>query len=278
MKGGARLVVSLMGVLAPGLWRRPLFYTVLEDQKHGADMVASIMLDVLLEASRTLGQLPRRFFVQADNTAKETKNTITLFAATWLLAHLQYTRLECIEFGFLVVGHTHDLIDAVFAYVSKALHGQDVLSLPELFTALNRRMRTPPMWKRLRDIWAFKDLQPASLGSHRLKGVTQPHHIRIFWSRDGCVVLQSKRWLTSSDWTAPVMLVTPAEVVTLRNMWPTLVRPAWDAAFAPAALTWLSKLRGLLEVGGRDTAWGDTLRAVGASGAPRVSSFRGSDP
>ena len=102
VKGGARLVVSLMGVLAPGLWRRPLFYTVLEDQKHGADMVASIMLDVLLEASRTLGQLPRRFFVQADNTAKETKNTITFFAATWLPRGPSATKFKGLHFAIKI--------------------------------------------------------------------------------------------------------------------------------------------------------------------------------
>ena len=81
----------------------------------------AMMVDVLLEAVGVLGQLPRRFVIQADNTAKETKNTITLSAAAWLMAQLQHTRLEQIEFCYLVVGHTHDLIDATFAFVSKAV-------------------------------------------------------------------------------------------------------------------------------------------------------------
>lgn len=157
MKGGSRLVVSLVGVLVPAVLQRPLFYTVLEDQMHGADMTASIMIDVLRESVRLMGNVPRRLFVQADNTAKETKNTIVLFAAAWLLAQLQHTRLQSIEFGYLVVGHTHDLIDAIFAYTSKALHGEDVLSIPEMFTVLNRKMSRPPYWKHLRDIFNFKE-------------------------------------------------------------------------------------------------------------------------
>ncbi len=120
MKGGSRLVVSLIGVLCPAITQRPMFYTVLEDQVQGSDMICSLFIDVLLEAVGSLGQLPRSVFLQADNTAKETKNTITLFCAIWLLCQLRQTRLESIEFGYLVVGHTHDLIDAWFAYVSKA--------------------------------------------------------------------------------------------------------------------------------------------------------------
>ena len=121
MKGGSRLVVSLIGALAPAILKRPLLYTILEDQVHGADMIASLMLDVLQESTEIMGELPRRLFIQADNTSKETKNTIALYAAAWLLVQLRGARLQCIEFGYLVVGHTHDLIDAMLAYISKAL-------------------------------------------------------------------------------------------------------------------------------------------------------------
>ena len=60
MKGGARIVVSLVGVLIPGVSHRPWFYTVFEDQQQGSDMICSLMIDVLLEAVGVLGQLPRR--------------------------------------------------------------------------------------------------------------------------------------------------------------------------------------------------------------------------
>ena len=70
-KCGSRLVVSLLGILVPGVLSRPLVYTVLEDQSHGADMIASAFLDTLLECTRIIGKLPRRLFLQADNTAKD---------------------------------------------------------------------------------------------------------------------------------------------------------------------------------------------------------------
>ena len=36
IKQGTRLTVSLIGVLATAIWKRPIFYTVFEDYKHGA--------------------------------------------------------------------------------------------------------------------------------------------------------------------------------------------------------------------------------------------------
>ena len=52
MKGGARLVVSLIGVLILALHSRPIFYTVLEDFKHGADMIGGLLVDVLTSSSK----------------------------------------------------------------------------------------------------------------------------------------------------------------------------------------------------------------------------------
>ena len=77
---------------------------------HGGNLFASMMVDTLLEAHRILGFLPRRLMFKADNTHKETKNYITLFAAIWILAQLEGTKLNMIEFVFLMVGHTHDLL------------------------------------------------------------------------------------------------------------------------------------------------------------------------
>ncbi len=96
-KGGSRLVMSLIGVRAPAVTQHPWLYTVLEDQEHGADMIGSLLIDVLLESVQVLGTIPRRLLIGADNTAKETKNTIVLGVACWLMVQLRGTRLETIE-------------------------------------------------------------------------------------------------------------------------------------------------------------------------------------
>ena len=253
-KGGDRLVVSLLGVSVPAILATPLVYTVLEDQVQGSDMICSLMIDVLEQASKVRGELPRRLFVKADNTPKETKNTIVLFGAVWLLAQLKGTRLETIEFGYLIVGHTHDSLDAFFAYINKAVHGQDVLSLPVLFACLNRRMKNPPPWRRLRDVYAFKDQQPMRSSPKNIVGIGGPHHVRVTWGRDGSIFVDSKRWLTSPSWSAPVCVCDREQVRELQRLWPETHQPAWDPSFATKALNWIRKLRGLLETAGRPIA------------------------
>ena len=59
LQGGSRLVVSLVGVWAPGLWANPIMYTVLEDQIHGANMIAALLVDMLLESVQRQNCLPR---------------------------------------------------------------------------------------------------------------------------------------------------------------------------------------------------------------------------
>ena len=139
-KTGKHITVSLIGVRAPSVWQSMQIFTTFEDYEHGSNMTASLMIQVLLNATIDLGSLPARLFIQADNTCKETKTTIVLFAAAWLLANLQGSRLRIIEFVFLMVGHTHDLGDEFFARINKALCGVDILSLPELFEILEQKL------------------------------------------------------------------------------------------------------------------------------------------
>ena len=114
------------------------------------------------------------------------------FTAAQLLAHLKHTRLEGIEFGYLVVGHTHNLVDAMFALINHAIHGVDLLNVPSIFKVLNAKMKHPPIWKHLRDIWGFRNAQPVHLSTSRIKGVTWPHHWHITWASNGTLILQSK--------------------------------------------------------------------------------------
>jgi len=48
-KQGPRLVVSLFGAHCPAMSPNPLFYTLFEDYTHGSNMVASVMVDVLMQ-------------------------------------------------------------------------------------------------------------------------------------------------------------------------------------------------------------------------------------
>ena len=254
-KGGPRIVMSLIGVLAPGLWKHPLLYSVFPDCVHGGNMCASMMLEMLCQIHGQLGCLPRRLVIQADNTQKETKNSICLFAACWLLSHLMYTRLETIEFAYLVVGHTHDLIDAFFSLVNRAAKRQDILSPPHLMRRLADVLSKPPSWKHLQDQYDFQKAQPGILSSKVVKGITQPHHYRVFWGTNGNICVQSKRWLSDPVWSDVVALCTPDDVRDLRSTSLDEVELRWaEDTYPQKFVAWCDKLKSLMHAVGRDTA------------------------
>ena len=254
-KSGPRIVMSLIGVMAPGLRKHPLLYSVFPDCVHGGNMCASMMLEMLCQIHSKLGCLPRRFVIQADNTSAEAKNSICLFAACWLFSHLMHTRLETIEFAYLIVGHTHDLIDAFFSLVNRAAKHQDILSPPHLMRRLADVLSTPPYWKHLQDQYDFQKAQPRFLKSQTVKGISQPHHYRVFWGTNGNICVQSKRWLSDPVWSEAVALCTPDDVRELRSTSLDEVELRWsEDTYSQKFVSWCDKLKSLMHAVGRDTA------------------------
>ncbi len=79
---------------------------------------------------------------------------MTVFWAAWLLALLADTGLDSTDFIYLIVGHTHDLIDTMFSFISRVLHRCDYLSVRHMFDIITATMKVPPLWKHLRDVCA----------------------------------------------------------------------------------------------------------------------------
>jgi len=245
-KQGPRLEVSLFGAHCPAFGPRPMVYTLFKDHEHGADMVGSIMVDFLLQVKNKFNTLPETWLIQADNTPKETKNTITLFVAAYLMAHLQHTPLQSIEFIYLMMGHTHDFVDAMFAYVGKSLHGVDFHSVPALQEACLRRMTYPPVWSHLRDVYNFGEVQPGWLSSAHVVGTGHPHHFKLYWSPDGHIMLKCKRWMTDVEWDAPCILVSAGDRMReLLTVSPTIIHPEWPQGLGTSSLAFFGKLQQL---------------------------------
>lgn len=74
-----------------------------------------------------------------------------------------------------------------------------------------------------------------------------PHHVQLFWTRSGELAFRCKRWVSGTAWGDPVELCTPSQVAQLRAWWPPLLHPQWDQSFAKSALSWLAKLRSLMQ-------------------------------
>ena len=76
--------------------------------------------------------LPRKLYLQLDNSAKDNKNKYLMAFLSLLTVRGVF---EEIQAGFLSVGHTHEDIDAYFNYLSKALKNKNKFVLADLMKA-----------------------------------------------------------------------------------------------------------------------------------------------
>ncbi|KAL3679963.1 hypothetical protein R1sor_022919 [Riccia sorocarpa] len=77
--------------------------------------------------------LPPVFMLQMDNSAKDNKNIHVLAFCLELVIRSVF---ETVEVNFLMVGHTHEDVDALFSKVSAQTINKDVLILPALMAEI----------------------------------------------------------------------------------------------------------------------------------------------
>ena len=164
MKEYGRLVVSCVGTIAPGVFDGPTVCTVFEDCVHGGNMVASVLFSLLMQIKCKLAHLPDKLIIHADNTGAETKNTIVMFWAAWILSNSRAGSLSQIEFVFLMVGHTHDLVDQFFSRVHRSLFGMTCKNLNEFYNTVQKGFpQNKPSFFHLQDYYDFKGCRPTWL-------------------------------------------------------------------------------------------------------------------
>ena len=80
-------------------------------------------------SSQSFKPLPKHLVLQMDNSAKDNKNQTMMAYCSNLVARGVF---ETVTMSFLMVGHTHEDIDAAFSKVSLRTKGKDIGTLPEL--------------------------------------------------------------------------------------------------------------------------------------------------
>ncbi|KAL3698009.1 hypothetical protein R1sor_012085 [Riccia sorocarpa] len=99
-------------------------------QQHGNGNMRSARDTV---RSPTFKKLPPVLMLQMDNSAKDNKNLHVLAFCSELVIRGVF---ETVELNFLMVGHTHEDVDALFSKVSAQTMHKDVLSLPALMVEI----------------------------------------------------------------------------------------------------------------------------------------------
>jgi hypothetical protein len=124
---GKPLETRLVGAHLPGrgftgFWVYP-FYS------QGASGCASLLHRIFNSILRKDGKLPRVLLLHMDNTSKENKNNLMIKYLCFLVFHGVFDEVRIL---FLLVGHTHSVIDQRFSVISRELSAQDAYTLLQL--------------------------------------------------------------------------------------------------------------------------------------------------
>ena len=198
----AKLLRDLEGVPATssrelfhGSGSTPLYRALL----RGSEMCVT-SLPPPLEQPRTARPLPPRLYVQLDNSWKDNKNRYVF--CFWSLMVAKRIVSEVVV-SYMIVGHTHDDIDALFGRWAMSLRSQDFPTLPMLmksFMDLEKEMVIPHVIEEVPDFKEFIRPYMASTKAKSLSGHSKGRQFRFFVDTDGWPLMQYKLKCTDRTW------------------------------------------------------------------------------
>ncbi|KAL3677883.1 hypothetical protein R1sor_020839 [Riccia sorocarpa] len=110
---------------------------------------------------RPFKPLSHVFMLQMDNSAKDNKNVHVLAFCSELVIRGVF---ETVEVNFLMVGHTHEDVDALFSKVSAQTINKDVLTLPALMAEIWDSETMHPVPLLLEEVEDYKSYVDNFLG------------------------------------------------------------------------------------------------------------------
>ena len=178
-----------------GAGRHPLFRAVLQ----GAANVCLPYLSPISETPRPAKPLPPVLHVQMDNAVSDNKNRFVLCFWSLLVAKGIFREVYV---NFMLVGHTHDDIDALFGRWSMALKREDFPTIPLLMRSFMENEVVPTIPHLIEEVPDFKSFIEAGRceGDESLQGHTKAHQLKFFMSSDGCPMMKYKILCHHDDW------------------------------------------------------------------------------
>ena len=127
--------LKLMATYSPGFGFLP--FLVHDSMKSGANLLWTVVWYTIQAMRAHYGFLADELHLQLDNTTAENKNTIMLAIAGWLVGTGLFRRVRVF---FLMVGHTHIIIDQIFGVITKYVKRSELFTVPDLENVINYAM------------------------------------------------------------------------------------------------------------------------------------------
>ena len=124
-------------------------------------------------------KLPRILLLQLDNCGSKNKNWYVFAYLSLLVAKGLF---DMVQLGFLMVGHTHEDINALFSHFLEEIRTTQVFSFPHLMQKFNECTQTHLAPFLMQQVPNFKDFVKGYLheGAYKLVGHSKPLQFRFY--------------------------------------------------------------------------------------------------
>ena len=143
--------------------------------------------------------LPPILNVQMDNATGDNKNRFVFCFWSLLVANKIFREVYV---NFMIVGHTHDDIDALFGRWSMALKKESFPTIPLLmksFMDVEAVLTIPHLIEEVPDFKKFIE-DGIAVGENALLGHTKAQQFKFYVDASGCPVMKYKLLCTDDDW------------------------------------------------------------------------------
>ena len=143
--------------------------------------------------------LPKNLYLQLDNSAKDNKNQYLMAFLSLLTARGVFREIQV---GFLLVGHTHEDIDAYFSHLSKSLKSKNTFVVADLMKAFMESQELSFLPEFIQEVADFKSFVNGFLcsGTSHIIGLGDMHLFKFFVDNDRVPVMKFKKSAVDSKW------------------------------------------------------------------------------
>ncbi|KAL3690578.1 hypothetical protein R1sor_016887 [Riccia sorocarpa] len=160
--------------------------TVLEKKGLSREEYFDLQQQHHIGKGRRLMMLPPNLYIQLDNSAKDNKNWTVMAFCSELVAK---GCCKTITMSFLVVGHTHEDVDAFFSKVNAAQAGKSIESLPHFLKVVHNAQSSKAYPRLIHEVANYKRHVVDYVV--KIEGQSAPVAFK-FWMRDNILVYQVK--------------------------------------------------------------------------------------
>ena len=143
--------------------------------------------------------LPPLLNVQMDNATGDNKNHFVFCFLSLLVANRIFREVYV---NFMIVGHTHDDIDALFRRWSMALKKESFSTIPLLMKSFMDVEAIPTIPHHIEEVLDFKKFIEGGIvvGENALLGHTKAQQFKFYVDVSGCPMMKYKLFCTDDDW------------------------------------------------------------------------------